>query len=52
MTIRELYEKLGELVELEGDKPIAVQVTMEGYATQDVLCYMGIDGDEFIIDID
>lgn len=39
MTVRELYEKLAEYVELEGDAPVAVNVVMERYETEDIGLY-------------
>lgn len=50
MTIRELYKKLGEYVELEGDKEVAVKVMMEDYTTLDISLYN--DGDQLYIEID
>lgn len=59
MTIRELYEKLGEYVELEGDKEVAVKVMMkevsirvmmEDYSTFNISLYN--DGDWLGIEID
>lgn len=50
MTVRELYEQLGLLLETEGDKEVFVKVYMEDYMTADLSLYN--DGDNFYIEID
>lgn len=43
MTVRELYEKLAEYVGLEGNAPVAINVMMENYETEDIGVYF-MDG--------